>query len=115
MPVSFSKAAVALIILSLSALSVGAIGSSVLQASEIARVPLLFVCAFYKAIKAVSGPVAALLVVAMGAQYIYAQDDQQKRAEAKERIKLILVGLLIIVVGGTVVVFILQPPTNWCA
>jgi glucose uptake protein GlcU len=84
-----------------------------LTESEIERPALLYVCAFYKVVQNIIGPIAVLIIVAMGAKYIMAEDDEKARADAKENIKHVLFGLLIFIVGGALARFLLEPPSGW--
>ena len=88
--------------------------STPIQASEMTKAPLAFICSFYKVVKAIVGPIAVLLFVATGATYIASADNKSTRAEAKERLKHILIGLTIVIVADAIVSIILAPPEGWC-
>lgn len=84
--------------------------TNIISADEIMEAPLRFICSFDTVIRIIVGPIAALLIVAMGAKYLTSEDDERERNEAKDRIKHILLGLIIVLLGRAIVEIILSPP-----
>jgi len=77
-------------------------------AADFFKPTILFLCTVYVALIQISGAIAFLVIIWAGIKYIGAYDDPGERKYAKEMIKHVFIGLLIIILAGAVIDMILS-------
>lgn len=63
----------------------------------------IFICTVYCVIKLIAGPIALLILTISGVQWITSGETPEERKKSKQRMKNVLIGLVILIIAYALV------------
>jgi len=93
--------------------------STAFTSSDISLPVVKIACGLYTGFKLVAGALGVLILVYSGVEWLTKTDEPAARKAAKENVKLVIIGMLIIILADTVIWYAVEDTnmlqcSSWC-